>query len=165
MVRIALAMVLLSGLSVCPIPCKGCAKLGSQSLTRGLGAGMNPELGRRAAEETRQEIMEALQGSDMVFITYGMGGGTGTGAAPVIAKIARDSGALTVGVVTKPFLFEGQERMRLAMQGIEELKKEVLRLSQKLEIVSTWMKREVTQQTHKVARQKTKKLTANIETF
>ena len=96
-----------------------------KNLTRGLGAGGNPDMGRRAAEETREEIANALKGSDMIFITGGMGGGTGTGAAPVAAKIARESGALTVGVVTKPFLFEGQERMRLAMQGIEELKKEV----------------------------------------
>jgi cell division protein FtsZ len=96
-----------------------------KNLTRGLGAGGNPDMGRRAAEETREEIANALKGSDMIFITGGMGGGTGTGAAPVVAKIARESGALTVGVVTKPFLFEGQERMRLALQGIEELKKEV----------------------------------------
>lgn len=96
-----------------------------KNLTRGLGAGGNPDMGRRAAEETREEIANSLKGSDMIFITGGMGGGTGTGAAPVVAKIARESGALTVGVVTKPFLFEGQERMRLAMQGIEELKKEV----------------------------------------
>ena len=96
-----------------------------KNLTRGLGAGGNPDMGRRAAEETREEINNAIKGSDMIFITCGMGGGTGTGAAPVIAKIARDSGALTVGVVTKPFLFEGQERMRLALQGIEDLKKEV----------------------------------------
>lgn len=96
-----------------------------KNLTRGLGAGGNPDMGRRAAEETREEIANALKGSDMIFITGGMGGGTGTGAAPVVAKIARDSGALTVGVVTKPFLFEGQERMRLALQGIEELKQEV----------------------------------------
>jgi len=96
-----------------------------KNLTRGLGAGGNPDMGRRAAEETREEIANAIKGSDMVFITGGMGGGTGTGAAPVVAKIARESGALTVGVVTKPFLFEGQERMRLALQGIEELKKEV----------------------------------------
>ncbi len=96
-----------------------------KNLTRGLGAGGNPEQGRRAAEETREEINNSIKGSDMIFITCGMGGGTGTGAAPVIAKIARESGALTVGVVTKPFLFEGQERMRLALQGIEELKKEV----------------------------------------
>tara|TARA_B100000508_G_scaffold138605_1_gene135035 strand:- start:697 stop:1950 length:1254 start_codon:yes stop_codon:yes gene_type:complete len=96
-----------------------------KNLTRGLGAGGNPEMGRRAAEETREEISNSIKGSDMVFITGGMGGGTGTGAAPVVAKIARESGALTVGVVTKPFLFEGQERMRLALQGIEELKQEV----------------------------------------
>jgi cell division protein FtsZ len=96
-----------------------------KNLTRGLGAGGNPDMGRRAAEETREEIANAIKGSDMVFITCGMGGGTGTGASAVVAKIARESGALTVGVVTKPFLFEGQERMRLAMQGIEELKREV----------------------------------------
>ena len=96
-----------------------------KNLTRGLGAGGNPDMGRRAADETREEISNSIKGSDMIFITCGMGGGTGTGAAPVVAKIARESGALTVGVVTKPFLFEGQERMRLAMQGIEELKKEV----------------------------------------
>jgi cell division protein FtsZ len=96
-----------------------------KNLTRGLGAGGNPDMGRRAADETREEIANAIKGSDMIFITGGMGGGTGTGAAPVVAKIARESGALTVGVVTKPFLFEGQERMRLALQGIEELKKEV----------------------------------------
>lgn len=96
-----------------------------KNLTRGLGAGGNPDMGRRAAEETREEINNSIKGSDMIFVTCGMGGGTGTGSAPVIAKIARESGALTVGVVTKPFLFEGQERMRLALQGIEELKKEV----------------------------------------
>jgi cell division protein FtsZ len=96
-----------------------------KNLTRGLGAGGNPDMGRRAAEETREEIANAIKGSDMIFITCGMGGGTGTGASAVVAKIARESGALTVGVVTKPFLFEGQERMRLAMQGIEELKREV----------------------------------------
>ncbi len=96
-----------------------------KNLTRGLGAGGNPDTGRRAADETREEIANSLKGSDMIFITCGMGGGTGTGAAPVVAKIARESGALTVGVVTKPFSFEGLERMRLALQGIEELKKEV----------------------------------------
>ncbi|MBL7045523.1 MAG: cell division protein FtsZ [Parcubacteria group bacterium] len=96
-----------------------------KNLTRGLGTGMNPELGKRAAEETKEEIQEALKGSDMIFVTCGMGGGTGTGAAPVVAKTARDAGALTVAVVTKPFSFEGQQRMRLAEQGIEELKKEV----------------------------------------
>ncbi len=96
-----------------------------KNLTRGLGAGGDPDMGRRAAEETREEIANAIKGSDMVFITCGMGGGTGTGAAPVVAKIARDTGALTIGVVTKPFSFEGQERMRLALQGISELQKEV----------------------------------------
>ena len=96
-----------------------------KNLTRGLGAGGNPDMGRRAAEETREEIANAIKGSDMIFITSGMGGGTGTGAAPIVAKIARESSALTVGIVTKPFLFEGQERMRMALQGIEELKSEV----------------------------------------
>lgn len=96
-----------------------------KTLTRGLGTGMNPDLGKQAAEETREEIQEAIKGSDMVFITCGMGGGTGTGAAPVVAKIARELGALTVGVVTKPFGFEGQQRLRLADQGLAELKKAV----------------------------------------
>ncbi|MEK7628276.1 MAG: cell division protein FtsZ [Patescibacteria group bacterium] len=96
-----------------------------RTLTRGLGTGMNPGIGKQAAEETRDEIQEALKGSDMVFITCGMGGGTGTGAAPVVAQIARELGALTVGVVTKPFGFEGAQRMRLAEQGISELRKAV----------------------------------------
>ncbi len=96
-----------------------------KNLTHGLGAGMNPELGRRAAEETRQEIQEALQGSDMVFITCGMGGGTGTGAAPTVAKIAKELGALTVAVVTRPFSFEGAHRNVIAEKGLEDLKKEV----------------------------------------
>jgi len=96
-----------------------------KNLTRGLGTGMNPELGRRAAEETKEEIHEAIKGSDMVFVTGGMGGGTGTGAAPVVAQIARESGALTIGIVTKPFSFEGQQRARLAREGSENLKKEV----------------------------------------
>lgn len=96
-----------------------------KNLTRGLGTGMNPELGKRAAEETRQEIQEALQGSDMVFITCGMGGGTGTGAAPVVARIAKEIGALTVAVVTRPFMFEGLHRKELAERGLMELKKEV----------------------------------------
>jgi cell division protein FtsZ len=96
-----------------------------KNLTRGLGAGMNPDLGRRAAEETRQEIQEALQGSDMVFITCGMGGGTGTGAAPMVAKIAKELGALTVAIVTKPFSFEGAQRKEIAERGLAELKKEV----------------------------------------
>ena len=96
-----------------------------KNLTRGLGTGMNPELGRQAAEETKEEIQEALKGSDMVFVTCGMGGGTGTGAAPVIAQIARQMGALTVGVVTRPFGFEGQQRSRLAENGLNELRKAV----------------------------------------
>jgi cell division protein FtsZ len=96
-----------------------------KNLTRGLGTGMNPELGKRAAEETKEEIQQALKGSDMVFVACGMGGGTGTGAAPVVAKTAKELGALTVAVTTKPFSFEGQQRMRLAEQGLEELRKEV----------------------------------------
>src|SRR5205085_7106719 len=85
-----------------------------KTLTRGLGAGMNSDLGKQAAEETREEIQEVMKGSDMIFITCGMGGGTGTGAAPVVAKVARELGALTVAVVTKPFSFEGAQRARLA---------------------------------------------------
>jgi len=96
-----------------------------KNLTRGLGTGMNPDMGKQAAEETKEELQESLKGSDMIFITYGTGGGTGTGAGPVVAKTARESGALTVAVVTKPFSFEGQQRMRLAELGLEELKKEV----------------------------------------
>lgn len=96
-----------------------------KNLTRGLGTGMNPELGKRAAEETRQEIQEALSGSDMVFITGGMGGGTGTGAAPVVAKIAKEIGALVIAVVSKPFSFEGSQRREIAERGLAELKKEV----------------------------------------
>lgn len=96
-----------------------------KTLTRGLGTGMNPDMGKQAAEETREEIQEAIKGSDMIFVTCGMGGGTGTGAAPVVAKIARELGALTVGVVTKPFVFEGAQRQRLADHGISELKKAV----------------------------------------
>lgn len=96
-----------------------------KNLTRGLGAGMNAELGRRAAEETRQEIQEALQGSDLVFITCGMGGGTGTGGAPIVAKIAKEIGALTVAIVTRPFSFEGAQRKDIAERGLAELKKEV----------------------------------------
>lgn len=96
-----------------------------KNLTRGLGTGMNPDLGKRAGEETRQELQEALQGSDMVFITCGMGGGTGTGAAPVVAKIAKEVGALVIAVVTKPFSFEGAQRRELAERGLAELKKEV----------------------------------------
>jgi len=96
-----------------------------KNLTRGLGTGMNPELGKRAAEETRQQIQEALQGSDMVFITCGMGGGTGTGASAVIAKIAKEVGALVIAIVTKPFGFEGAQRKDIAERGLAELKKEV----------------------------------------
>jgi len=95
------------------------------SVTKGLGAGANPEVGRRAIEEDRDQVAEALADSDMVFITAGMGGGTGTGAAPVIAEIAKETGALTVGVVTKPFHFEGQRRMSYAERGIVELKEKV----------------------------------------
>ncbi|HEX5453293.1 MAG TPA: cell division protein FtsZ [Stellaceae bacterium] len=94
-------------------------------VTRGLGAGARPDVGRAAAEEALDDILESMQGSNMVFITAGMGGGTGTGAAPVIARIARESGILTVGVVTKPFHFEGPKRMRIADEGIEELQKYV----------------------------------------
>ena len=96
-----------------------------QSLTGGRGAGAKPEIGREAALESKKEIEEALRGADMVFITCGMGGGTGTGAAPVIAQIAQELGALTVGIVTKPFSFEGKRRMEQALVGIEELKKNV----------------------------------------
>lgn len=96
-----------------------------KNLTKGLGTGMNPELGRRAVEETKEELQEALKGADMVFVAGGMGGGTGSGAAPVVAKTAKELGALTVGVVTKPFFFEGQQRARIADQALENLKKEV----------------------------------------
>lgn len=96
-----------------------------KNLTRGLGTGMNPELGKRAVEETKEEIQEAIKGADMVFIAGGMGGGTCTGAAPVVAKTAKELGALTVAVVTKPFFFEGIQRMRLAEAGLEELRKSV----------------------------------------
>lgn len=92
-----------------------------KNITRGLGAGMDPEVGRKAAEESQDEIHEALKGTDMVFITCGMGGGTGTGAAPVIADIAKDVGALTVAVVTKPFSFEGAQRKAIAEKGHEDL--------------------------------------------
>jgi cell division protein FtsZ len=94
-------------------------------VTKGLGAGANPEIGRRAALEDQEQIKEYLEGSDMIFITAGMGGGTGTGGAPVLARVAREVGALTVGVVTKPFIFEGKKRMRQAEEGIEELKASV----------------------------------------
>ncbi len=96
-----------------------------KNLTKGLGTGMNPDLGRRAVEETKEELQEALKGADMVFVSGGMGGGTGSGAAPVIAKTAKELGALTVAVVTKPFFFEGIQRMRLAEQALDNLRKEV----------------------------------------
>ena len=92
-----------------------------QTLTRGLGAGGNPSIGQKAAEESRAELQQALQGVDLVFIAVGMGGGTGTGAAPVVAEVAKESGALTVGIVTKPFSFEGRRRMRQAAEGISRL--------------------------------------------
>jgi cell division protein FtsZ len=94
-------------------------------VTRGLGAGGNPEVGQRAAEESEEELYTLLHGSDMVFITAGMGGGTGTGATPTVARIAREQGALTIGVVTRPFSFEGTQKSRLAEAGIEELKEHV----------------------------------------
>ncbi|MEM7071575.1 MAG: cell division protein FtsZ, partial [Pseudomonadota bacterium] len=96
-----------------------------REITKGLGAGAKPEIGRAAAEEAKEEINEHLQGANMVFITSGMGGGTGTGAAPVVAQLAREKGILTVGVVTKPFNFEGSQRMRMAQAGIEELQSHV----------------------------------------
>ena len=96
-----------------------------KNLTKGLGAGMNPDIGRRAAEETKEEIQEAIKGADMVFIACGLGGGTASGAAPIIAKTAKELGALTVAVVTKPFSFEGKQRMIIAEQSLEALKKEV----------------------------------------
>ena len=99
-------------------------QLGSD-LTDGLGAGANPEIGKEAALESKEEIEEALKGADMVFVTCGMGGGTGTGASPIVAEIAQDLGALTVGIVTKPFSFEGKKRMEQAIAGLDELKKHV----------------------------------------
>ncbi len=96
-----------------------------RNLTRGQGTGMNPETGRAAAEETKAEIQEALKGADMVFIACGMGGGTGTGAAPIVAQIAREQGALTIAIVTKPFKFEGNSRIKIADSGVEQLEKHV----------------------------------------
>ena len=96
-----------------------------EKLTKGLGAGANPEIGEKAAEESRDQILDALKGADMVFVTCGMGGGTGTGATPVVAKISKELGILTVGVVTKPFKFEGKARMNNAMSGIDKLKANV----------------------------------------
>ena len=99
-----------------------------EKLTKGLGAGAVPEVGRRAAEESREEIAAALEGADLVFVTAGMGGGTGTGAAPIVAEVARDVGALTIAVVTKPFTFEGKQRMKNAEAGIADLKQRVATL-------------------------------------
>ena len=96
-----------------------------EKLTKGLGAGAKPEVGEKAAEESIEEIKEAIQGADMVFVTCGMGGGTGTGGAPVVAKLAKDMGILTVGVVTKPFKFEAKTRMNNATTGIQKLKESV----------------------------------------
>ena len=96
-----------------------------QNLTRGLGAGGNPSIGQKAAEESREELQQTLEGADLVFIAAGMGGGTGTGAAPVVAEVAKQSGALTVGIVTKPFSFEGKRRMRQAEEGISRLAENV----------------------------------------
>jgi len=96
-----------------------------RKLTKGLGAGARPEIGRQAIEENREEVLEVLDGCDLVFITCGMGGGTGTGAAPIIAQMARDLGALAVGIVTKPFLFEGKKRMKQAEMGIADMRKSV----------------------------------------
>jgi len=107
-----------------------CSKAGSkiqigEKITRGLGAGANPDIGTQAAEESKAEIAEALKGADMVFVTAGMGGGTGTGAAPIVANVAKEMEILTVGVVTKPFTFEGKKRLAQAERGINALKKEV----------------------------------------
>lgn len=96
-----------------------------KNLTKGLGAGMNPEIGKKAAEETKSEIQDTIKGADMVFIACGMGGGTGTGAAPIVARAAREQGILTVAVITKPFFFEGNHRMKIAEKGIDDLAKEV----------------------------------------
>ncbi len=96
-----------------------------KNLTKGLGTGMSPDLGRKAIEETKEEVQEAIKGSDMVFISCGLGGGTGSGASPVVANIARESGALTVAVVTKPFFFEGQHRSRIANEALQALRNEV----------------------------------------
>jgi len=96
-----------------------------KKLTRGLGAGARPEIGRQAIEENRDDVLNVLEGADLVFVTCGMGGGTGTGASPIIAQLARDVGALTVGIITRPFLFEGKKRMRQAELGISEMAKQV----------------------------------------
>ena len=104
--------------------CKNRIQLGAK-LTNGLGAGGEPQIGEKAAEEAQQEITSAIEGADMVFVTAGMGGGTGTGAAPIVAKIAKDLGILTIGVVTKPFSFEGKRRQNQAQQGLEKLRESV----------------------------------------
>ena len=104
--------------------CKNRSQLGAK-LTNGLGAGGEPQIGEKAAEEAQQEITSAIEGADMVFVTAGMGGGTGTGAAPIVAKIAKDLGILTIGVVTKPFSFEGKRRQNQAQQGLEKLRESV----------------------------------------
>ena len=96
-----------------------------EKITRGLGAGANPDIGAQAAEESKSEIAEALRGADMVFVTAGMGGGTGTGAAPIVAATAKEMGILTIGVVTKPFTFEGKKRLSQAERGVESLKGKV----------------------------------------
>lgn len=96
-----------------------------KNLTRGLGTGMNPEMGRRAVEETKEDVQEALKGADMVFVACGLGGGTGSGASPIVARTAKELGALTVAVVTKPFFFEGLARSKIAEAGLEDLRKEV----------------------------------------
>lgn len=96
-----------------------------KNLTKGLGAGMDPEIGKKAAEETKSEIQDTIKGADMIFVACGMGGGTGTGAAPIVARAAKEQGILTVAVVTKPFFFEGNQRMKIAEKGIEDLAKEV----------------------------------------
>lgn len=96
-----------------------------KNLTQGLGAGMNPDIGRQAAEENKDEIQETVKGANLVFVTYGLGGGVGTGAGPVVAEAAKDAGALTIGVVTKPFSFEGYQRTKLAEEGLEKLKEKV----------------------------------------
>ncbi len=96
-----------------------------KNLTKGLGAGMDPEVGKKAAEETKSEIQDVIKGADMIFLACGMGGGTGTGAAPIVARAAKEQGILTIAVTTKPFFFEGNHRMKIAEKGIEELSKEV----------------------------------------
>ncbi len=106
--------------------CKASEKIHiGKNLTKGLGSGMNPDVGRQAAEENKDEIQDALKNSDMVFITCGLGGGTGTDAAPIVAEVAKEVGALTVAVVTKPFLFEGAQRRRIAEEGLQNLKSQV----------------------------------------